>query len=314
MTIPVSHDEWQSLIPEHVSGVLSESERTALVGHLSECAECRSLVSDARDFQSGLKLLARQEESHHPTSTEITDYAGNPATLEPNLRETVARHLVLCTSCAREVTLLTEVSRELSARADSEEHPATTAPIGTPDIRRGRIRPLKGRAPVPSGAVTATGTEASPPHFWLRPQAAYAIAAVFVAMLAYPAYRWLTLPSATDSAIVGNAFCLAPQTRGSLRPTEIHVQPSDAAVQFALNAPFSGDYQARVCLLESKSREILRTTLKSALADDQAILITVPGHLLPNGDYSFKVICVGRTTASDTITVQYPFIVRPIHD
>ncbi len=305
---PDSHEDWQALIPEYLSGVLSADEKTALDGHLLICSECRSVLEDARRFHAGLSQLAREAQSNHPTSDQINEYANAPDVIESSLRETISRHLALCPRCAGEVATLEAVARELAEGAEPDDLVAVSAQISGPDTL---VRPDLSQSTVLREPKHLSGGTSESSRFGVRPRVIYALAAVFVALLAYPAYRWITLPTSTDSSVVGTVYNLAPQTRGGLRPSEIHVQPSDATVEFALNTSTLGEYQPRLCVLKSKSEELLRAPLAAAISDDQAIRVTVPARLLPNGNYTFSITGVNKTNASDTLVVHFPFIVRP---
>ncbi|MBI5868436.1 MAG: zf-HC2 domain-containing protein [candidate division Zixibacteria bacterium] len=308
MTGSDSHEDWQALIPEYLSGVLPADEKASLDEHLAGCAVCRSVLDNTRQLRGGLVHLANAAQDQHPTAAQITDYACSPARLDSSVQETISRHLALCPSCAREVATVAEVTKELAASADNGIPDSASLSTGGPDTL---VRPSDLPATRPDDSTGFTAKATGSGRVRIRMRLVYAIAAVFVALLAFPAYRLITRPMATDSSNVGAVFNLSPQTRGGLRPTEIHVPTAEGTVRFALNVSSLDEYQPKICVLESKSRELLRTTVSGSLSDDQSVMVTVPTPQLPNGDYLFRLIGINKTNSADTLQVLYPFIVRP---
>ena len=113
-------DQTRELLPWLLNGTLEEPERGETLAHLKGCAECRAELAETR-------LAAALFAAHVPGDDLVAYAFAAPTTLD---RDTIARHLALCPSCAGELELLAESRRQEVLPFRRPSRP--TAPAGPP--------------------------------------------------------------------------------------------------------------------------------------------------------------------------------------
>jgi len=128
---------------QYMENLLPPGEMEEVARHLRTCEACREEEESLRETTGLLKLGRDRGASAHapcPDEEMLLTFAEAPAALRDGDRRMVARHVKKCADCARALSLLGELDRELEKSPQSK--PVTAA---MPEALKREARRLYGR-------------------------------------------------------------------------------------------------------------------------------------------------------------------------
>jgi hypothetical protein len=118
------HEAAVSLIGDLLHGRLSGGTRDELLSHVTSCNECRSLS----ETYATLSDAWNDDALEHPPSDLIVRYALDDKTLDEDVRDRIAAHLVACELCAAEIEVTSQAEADLAGATPSRQDRPAAAP------------------------------------------------------------------------------------------------------------------------------------------------------------------------------------------
>lgn len=272
------------MLPEYGSGELGSENRARIERHLRDCAACREFVRASEHLRAGLQACMESESQRHVAEEALVKYSENPDALEGSARDSLETHLLYCTTCMRELELLTELNRSVGVSAAGEPDRSVRSRT---DKRIFRF--------VPS-----------------RFASAYAVAAAVILLLGYSAGRYWpetktpALPDVPEFA-TETVFGLAEQTRTSLREPTIARSRGSDVLRFAFTFWPDTNRSYTVTIDGIPGDRILETVLADTQVRAGRAQIAIAAHLLQDGRWTLVLQGIGRSDPTDTLRTYFPF-------
>jgi anti-sigma factor RsiW len=283
-------DHLGELIPFYVNGTLSEDDGRRVEEHLAVCADCRSLLEEARALEE-LGRAAADDLVEHVQAQHLERFARDPSALDPGLAAWIGAHLEGCPACRGALEILEGLAGDPDLGADP--------------------RPSGKTVPFPVGSAQDSAT------LWgvLRRTVLHpAAAAVYLAALiaAFPLYRALapapeaeeraaaavdrlgvtSLPGAVDLPVLSSAF------RGDEATVSLPLAEGQSVlalgVEFELPEDLDDATAIRFAIRRAGANLVWQDEVRAAfvernLAEAGLVVLLIPAGELGAGPYRLTV-------------------------
>jgi len=278
----MDHDEALTQLTALADGQLTAPLRAEVEEHTAGCADCAGVLATVRELQDLSADQRRILSDPHRTAEELARLAADDPTLAPDARLEIAAHARECGTCMLELHFA-----RVCLQAPLSWGERLRARLGIPEsLGLGRL------------AVTA-----------------------LIVLMAYPAYRGLTVPSGPTAADSGAVLAKGAGTRLVVLPAARRGTPEDIVVAAPRGTgllPVAVEYDLAPDALGSSLRFTLRRgdravwTLDVAAEEvwnpDLATLsVLLPHDVLETGAHTLAV----ERPQDETSVALYPFRVEP---